>query len=144
MEVSLRRSRSRFQVALRLFLCSALGTLFLLLLLLLGLHCGEVNVPDEDAFEDKDQEHDDEDGEQVWLVVKGSNGLRRGADLAEPIELTHGRSLLLDCWKGMTETTVSVWLALQVDDGFLASWENLNVYKQLDQQMTKEAIRRSE
>lgn len=88
-------------VTLWLLLCSAFGTL-LLLLLLLGLHRGEVDVPDEDAFENEDEEHDDEDGEQVWLVVEGSDGLRRRADLAKPIELTHCPLLLLNSGENMT------------------------------------------
>lgn len=83
------------EVDLRLFLCSALAALFLLLFLLLRLQRGEVDVPDEDALQDEDEEHDDENGEQVRLIVEDGDGLRGGADFTEPIELSHGWSVVV-------------------------------------------------
>jgi hypothetical protein len=45
----------------------------------------------------------------------------------------------------VTETTVSVWLALQVGEGVLGlGGESKRGNKTLDQQMTEEAIRRNE
>jgi hypothetical protein len=48
-----------------------------------------MDVPHEYDLEDDGDEDDDEDGEENWLVVEDSNGLRRGADAAKPIELAH-------------------------------------------------------
>lgn len=48
-----------------------------------------MDVPEEDALQDEDDKDDDENGEQVGLVVQDTDGLRRGADAAEPVELTH-------------------------------------------------------
>lgn len=124
-------------VDLGLFLCWGLGALLLLLLLLLGLQCGEVDVPDEDAFEDEDEEHDDKYGEQVWLIVEGSDSLRRGADLAEPIELTHGRSFVLNYVRERCDRKDSVCLACSARRR-RGCWPRARiekVYKQLDQQI---------
>lgn len=48
-----------------------------------------MDIPEEDALQDEDDKDDDENGEQVGLVVQDTDGLRRGADGAEPLELTH-------------------------------------------------------
>lgn len=67
-----------------------------------------MDVPEEDALQDEDDKDDDENGEQVGLVVQDTDGLRRGADTAEPVELTHcvvcvvgvkGVRRWTDCWE---------------------------------------------
>lgn len=48
-----------------------------------------MDVPDEDALKDENEENHDEDSEEVGLVVQDVDGLLRRADLGEPVELTH-------------------------------------------------------
>ena len=68
----------------------------LLLLLLLRLHGGVVDVPDEEALEDHGDENDDEDGEENWLVIEDCDGLGRRTNAGKPVELAHVWSLMLD------------------------------------------------
>jgi len=49
-----------------------------------------MDIPEKHDLEDDCDEDNDEDGEKHRLVIEHSDGLRRGADFAEPIELTHG------------------------------------------------------
>lgn len=72
-----------------LFLAALAALLRVPLLLLFGLQRREVNVPEQNDLEDNSDEHDQQDREQNRLVVQDSDGLGRGANGAEPVELTH-------------------------------------------------------
>lgn len=61
----------------------------LLLLFLLGLHCGEVDVPDEDDLKNDGDEDDEQNGEENGLIVEDGDGLRGRPNTAKPVELTH-------------------------------------------------------
>ncbi|KAK1987857.1 hypothetical protein LZ30DRAFT_116154 [Colletotrichum cereale] len=61
----------------------------LLLLLLFGLQGRKVNVPEEDALQNDAQKDDQEDGEEHGLIIQDGDGLGRGANGSEPVELTH-------------------------------------------------------
>ncbi|KAK2018938.1 hypothetical protein LZ32DRAFT_296130 [Colletotrichum eremochloae] len=61
----------------------------LLLLLLFGFQSRKVNVPEENAFKDDGEKDNQEDGEQNGLIVQDSDGLGRGANRSEPVELAH-------------------------------------------------------
>ncbi|WDK09860.1 hypothetical protein CGRA01v4_01138 [Colletotrichum graminicola] len=77
------------QPARPLFL-PALGPLpRLLLLLLFGFQGRKVNVPEQDALKDDGEKGNQEDGEENGLIVQYGDGLGRGANGSEPVELTH-------------------------------------------------------
>lgn len=48
-----------------------------------------MNIPDEDTLQNEDNEDDDQNGEEVWLIIEDGNGLRSGADGTKPVELAH-------------------------------------------------------
>ena len=48
-----------------------------------------MDVPNECALQADGNEDDDQDGEQYGLVVEHGDGLRRGTNLGEKVELTH-------------------------------------------------------
>ena len=62
---------------------------FVLFDLLLWLHGGEVDIPDEHNLENDGDKNNNEDGEQDRLIVEYGDGLWCGADATEPVELTH-------------------------------------------------------
>ena len=74
--------------ATRLFLGCIL-LLLILLDLLLRLHGGVVDIPDQNALEDDGDQHNEEDGEEYWLVVEDRDGLLCCSYGTEPVELTH-------------------------------------------------------
>jgi len=55
-----------------------------------------VDVPEKCTLENDGNESDQQDGEQDGLIVQDSHGFWRGADLAEPVELSgsHGDDIL--------------------------------------------------
>lgn len=71
------------------FLSSLASLLRLFLLLLLGLQCRKVDVPEKHSLEDDGDEDDQENGEENGLVVQNRDSLRRRANRSEPVELTH-------------------------------------------------------
>lgn len=56
-----------------------------------------MDVPQQHDLEDDGNEDDDEDSEEDGLVVEDGDGLRGGADAAEPVELTHFRRRVEGC-----------------------------------------------
>lgn len=48
-----------------------------------------MDVPDQGDLQDDGDEDDEQDGEEDGLVVEDGDGLGRGADGEEPVELTH-------------------------------------------------------